>query len=381
MTAVATAVTGALLVLYVLFAYPLLLAALAHLFPRPVRRGPYTPRISVVLAVHNGEQFLAAKLNSLLQSAYPREKLEVLVVSDGSTDATESIAKSYQDRGVTLLRVPRGGKASALNAGIAHATGDVLVFTDVRQLIHPGSLGYLAECLADPEVGVVSGELVLGASDHEGKTNVSLYWRYELWVRKQLSRLGSMEGATGALYAMRRELTVPLPPGTLLDDMYLPLAALFQGYRIVLEDRALAYDAPDALHTEFFRKVRTLAGNYQILGAYPKLLWPGSPIWIHFMSHKFGRLILPLALLSIAGASPWLPTPWAYFLLGGQGVFYGLAVLDPLFPSDSAAKRISSLCRTFCVLMLAALCALSYFFVSPHKLWRAKSRKENEAGA
>ena len=320
MIAVVVALAGALVVLYVLFGYPLVLAALAGCFPRPIRRGPYVPGISVILAVHNGEQYLTAKLDSLLQAAYPPEKLEILVISDGSTDATESIAASYQGRGVALLRVPRGGKAAALNAGIARATGEVLVFTDVRQAIRPGSLGYLAECLADPDVGVVSGELVLGSSDHEGKTNVSLYWRYELWVRKQLSRLGSMEGATGALYAMRRELAVPLPPGTLLDDVYLPLAALFKGYRIVLEDRALAYDAPDALHTEFYRKVRTLAGNYQILGSYPQLLWPGNPIWIHFISHKFGRLMLPLALLAIACASPWLPAPWSVILLSGQGL-------------------------------------------------------------
>ncbi len=96
------------------------------------------------------------------------------------------------------------------------------------------------------------------------------------------------------------------------------------------------------------------------------------------MSHKFGRLILPFALLAIACASPWLPAPWAAILLGGQGLFYGLAILDPLFPSGSAAKRVTSLCRTFCVLMLAALCALSYFFVSPDKLWRAKNPQESE---
>ncbi len=185
-------------------------------------------------AVHNGEQFLAAKLGSLLQAGYPWEKLEVVVISDGSTDATESIAESYQDRGVTLLRVPRGGKAAALNAGIARATGEVLVFTDVRQPIRPGSLGYLAECLADPEVGVVSGELVLGSSDHEGKTNVSLYWRLRaLWVRKQLSkRLGTMEGATrrvvrAACGANWRCRFRPGPCWTIL--MYLPPGRIVSG--------------------------------------------------------------------------------------------------------------------------------------------------------
>ena len=367
------ALAGALLVCYVLLGYPLLLAVLARLFPQPVRRSPYTPPVSVILAVHNGEAFLRAKLDSLLTAGYPDDKLSVLVVSDGSTDATDRIAASYAARGVTLIRVPRGGKAAAINAGVARATGEVLVFTDVRQPIRPGSLGYLTECLADPRVGVVSGELVLGSSEHEGRTNVGLYWRYELWIRKQLSKLGSMESATGALYAMRRSLAVALPPGTLLDDMYLPLAAVFRGYHIVLEERALAYDAPAALDAEFYRKVRTLAGNYQILVAFPQLLWPGNRLWIHFLSHKMGRLILPFALLAIACASPWLPAPWRGILLAGQGAFYGLAVLDPLIPSGYAAKKVSSLCRTFSVLMLAALCALSYFFVPPQRLWRAKT--------
>ncbi len=373
MTAVITAIAGALVMLYVLLGYPLLLAVVARLFPRPIRRGPYTPSVSVILAVHNGEAFLRAKLDSLLAAGYPSDKLAVLVISDGSTDATDSIAESYASRGVTLIRVPRGGKAAAINAGIAQAAGDVLVFTDVRQPIRPGSLGYLTECLADPAVGVVSGELAMGSGEQEGKTNVGLYWRYELWIRKQLSKLGSMESATGALYAMRRDLAVPLPPETLLDDMYLPLAAVFRGYHIVLEERALAYDSPAALDAEFYRKVRTLAGNYQILAAFPKLLWPGNPLWIHFLSHKMGRLMLPFALLAIACASPWMPPPWAGILLAGQGAFYALAAIDPFLPSRSVLKKISSLSRTFSVLMLAALCALSYFFVRPQKLWRAKA--------
>ena len=381
MTAVVIVVTGIAVVFYVLLGYPLLLAVLARSFPKPVRRGPYRPRLSVILAVHNGAPFLAAKLDSLLQTDYPPEKLEILVLSDGSTDATERIAESYRDRGVTLLRMPRGGKAAALNAGVARATGEVLVFTDVRQKVNSASLSSLTECLADPDVGVVSGELVMNSSGPEGKKDVGLYWRYELWIRKQLSRTGSMEGATGALYAMRRELAVPLPPGTLLDDMYLPLAALFRGYRIVLEERALAYDSSAELQAEFFRKVRTLAGNYQVLGAFPALLWPGNPIWIHFLSHKLGRLALPFALLAVAGASPFLPFPWAPILLGAQGLFYTLAAIDPLIPSGYGLKRITSLCRTFCVLMLAALCALSYFFVPPDKLWRAPGHPERRQNA
>src|SRR5205085_2641067 len=117
------------------------------------------------------------------------------------------------------------------------------------------------------------------------------------WFRKALSRNGSVMGATGAIYAMRRELAVPLPADTLCDDMYLPLAAFVRGYRVVFDESAKAFDYPTALQTEFRRKVRTLAGVFQIVGAFPWLLSPANPMWIHFVSHKLGRLLLPWALL------------------------------------------------------------------------------------
>jgi biofilm PGA synthesis N-glycosyltransferase PgaC len=366
--------TGALSVMvYVLFAYPLLLGYLARRADNPVRRAPIRPSVSIILAVYNGEAFLENKLRSILALDYPREQLEVLIASDGSTDETNTIAQSFASEGVRLLRLPREGKSAALNAAIRVARGEILVLTDVRQLLAPQSLGFLVESFADPAVGTVSGELMIREGATHQELDIGLYWRFEKWMRKSLSAIDSMFGATGAFYAIRRDLAVPIPPHILLDDMYLPLSAFFSGYRLVMDSRALAFDSSTALKTEFRRKVRTLAGNYQILLAYPALLGPRNRLWLHFLSHKFGRLLLPWCLMLIAGSSLWLPAPWNVVMLALQGIFYGIAVLDSVLPSRMPLKRISSPIRTFVMMMIAAVRALAVFFVPARSLWKVTS--------
>lgn len=357
-------------ILYVLFGYPVLLGVLARRFAKPVERAPYEPRVSIIIAVQNGERFLANKLSSILALQYPHEKMEIIVASDGSTDRTDAIARSFAGSGVRLLALDRGGKPSALNAGIAAAGGEILVLTDVRQALAPDSLRLLMENFADAKVGAASGELVLLKPDGQGEANVGLYWKYEIRIRLDLSALDSIFGATGAYYALRRELSVPIPPSALLDDMYLPLAAFFRGYRLVVDPRVHMFDSPMSIETEFRRKVRTLAGNYQILGWYPKLLGPGNRMWLHFVSYKFARLLLPFALVAVLLCSFHLPGFWSYLAVGGQIIFYSAAVLDFWIPDRSLLKRISSPIRTFVSLMAAAFLAPSIIFIPGTKFWR-----------
>jgi hypothetical protein len=170
-----------------------------------------------------------------------------------------------------------------------------------------------------------------------------------------------------------------MPAETLLDDLYVPLAAFFRGYRLVVEPSAKAYDDPTSLSTEFRRKVRTLAGNYQIMQQYPGLLTFRNRMWIHYVSYKLGRLLLPFSLVAIAITSFWLPRPWMVLsVLAAEVIVYGLAILDDRISETSPLKRLSSVSRTFVVMMLAALCALSVFFVPPQKLWTpTKTRPSN----
>jgi cellulose synthase/poly-beta-1,6-N-acetylglucosamine synthase-like glycosyltransferase len=372
MLAVTIFVASSVAMIYILGGYPLLLARAARR-GRPIRRAPIFPSISVVLPVYNGEVYLDQKLRSILALDYPKEKMDILVVSDGSTDGTEAITRNFEPWGVRLLGLPRGGKATALNAAVQQARGDILVLTDVRQPLAPDSVRLLVESFADPSVGAVSGELIVGAGESNDANDIGMYWRFETWIRDRLSAVDSMFGATGPFYAIRRELAPPLPPDILLDDMYLPLAAFFRGYRLVVDRRARAYDIPTGLRTEFHRKVRTLAGNYQILSVYPALLGPKNRMWLHFISYKFARLFLPWLLVALALSSFGLPEPWRIAALSIQALFYTMAALDGAIPAGVPFKRVSSPARTFVMMMLAAIRGLAVFFGPPRSLWKVTS--------
>jgi cellulose synthase/poly-beta-1,6-N-acetylglucosamine synthase-like glycosyltransferase len=361
-----TFIVATAFVLYTLFGYPLLLAVAARR-GRPIRRGFEPKTVSILLPVRNGEAWIRQKLESILDLDYPPGLIEILVISDGSTDRTEASAREFEDRGVRVFSISPSGKATALNKLMERAQGEILFFTDVRQKLERGSLRNLVACFADPEVGAVSGELVILDASGREDADVGLYWKYEKAIRKRLSRIDSLPGATGCIYAMRRALTAPLPASCLLDDVHLPMLAFLAGYRLVLEESAKAFDVSTTLDTEFRRKVRTQAGVYQILFAFPQLLGSGNRMWFHFVSHKVARLLLPFALLAIAVSSFFLPGYWAWAAIGAQALFYGLACLDPWLPR--LIRRISSPARTFVTLMLATLCASSIVVVPASRFW------------
>jgi biofilm PGA synthesis N-glycosyltransferase PgaC len=356
-------------VAYTLAGYPLLLAAVARFRSRPVEKRLEPKTVTILLPVRNGERWLRAKLESLFALRYPAELVQIVVISDGSTDGTDEIAGHYVDR-IEFLRKSGGGKAVALNAGLERARGEILFLTDVRQPLDPDCLKHLVACFADPSVGVVSGELVISNGHTREEASVGLYWKYEKWLRKLESRIDSVMGATGCIYAMRRELAAPLPPGTLVDDMFLPLMAFFKGYRVILEDSAMAFDYPTALEAEFRRKVRTQAGVYQIIGLFPRLLLPRNRMWPAFVSHKLARLLLPFALIVAAVTSFYLDDPWRGIAIAAQATFYLVALVDLRVSDDAAIKRLSATVRSFVVLMAAALCAALVLVRPPGEIWK-----------
>jgi biofilm PGA synthesis N-glycosyltransferase PgaC len=353
-----------LLIGYTYAGYPALVALLAHLLPRRIQpRLGFEPTVSVCLAVHNGAGYLQQKLESLKALDYPPERLEILIYSDGSTDDTEALARAWatRDPRVRLLSSPhRLGKPSGLNRLYAEATGEVLLMTDVRQQLAKGALRALLEPLSDPEIGCVSGSLVLA-----GEAGSGAYWRYEKFIRTCEARLGSMVGVSGSLYAIRREHFGELPHDLLLDDMFVPLQAARHRKRIVLAEAAEAYDDVYADEQELGRKVRTLAGNYQLLAKLPWLLSPQhNPVWFQLVSHKVSRLLCPFALVGLLLVSGWLAlspsstraeqsfwlSVWA-----AQLVCYFLALCG------ARAGRLGALARTFVILNVAAVLGLWRF--------------------
>jgi cellulose synthase/poly-beta-1,6-N-acetylglucosamine synthase-like glycosyltransferase len=358
------AITALALLIYTYAGYPLLLLVWARLAPRgPKTNAEFEPTVSVCLAVHNGERYLAEKIRSLFALDYPPEKLEILLCSDGSTDGSVALAEALarSEPRLRVLATPeRRGKPNALNLLRAEARGDVLLMTDVRQTLSPPSLRALLEPLADAAVGCVSGTLVLA-----GETGPSAYWRYERFIRSCEARRGSMVGVSGSLYAVRRADFGGLPVDVLLDDMFVPLSLVRSRKRTVLSERALAFDEACDDEREFGRKVRTLAGNYQLVAKMPWLLVPGkNGVWFELVSHKLLRLVCPWALVLLfvmSGAlvfdrtlDPSATLGWKALWLA-QVFFYALAWLGP------RVGRLGVVARTFVVLNAAAVVGLWRF--------------------
>ena len=326
---------------------------------------------------------MKAKLECLLALRYPKELMEILVVSDGSTDATDSIVESFSDRGVRLLRAPRGGKPAALSAAFQEVTGEVIFLTDVRQSLNPDSLAHLAANFADPTVGVVTGELVYRDRDRTGgEADLGVYWRYELWARRRHAGIDSACNTTGCIYAIRRSLAGPIPSDTLTDDLLIPLRAHCSGYRVIVEPEAVAYDYPRIEGGEFRRKVRTLAGLWQVHLRLPALFTRANRMRWHFLSHKSSRLALPWLIVAIWAATVALPrSPFRSFLLWDETALPLLAAIDCFVPKHWAIKRISSPARSFLVLNAASLLSAIVFFVPARRLWRPTRVKDPQEHA
>jgi biofilm PGA synthesis N-glycosyltransferase PgaC len=359
---------------YTYLGYAVWLWLCSRLFPWPVRRAAMELPVSVVMVVRNEEQVLERKLGNLLSLDYPPELCQIVIVSDGSTDRTEAILREHASNPrvhVVMSQLSRG-KANGLNEAFEWTHGDIVVFTDARQVIETGALRLLLEDFADPEVGCVSGALMLGdpAAGENGQ-GMGLYWRIEKKVRELESASGSVVGATGALYAVRRELLTAVPVGTILDDVYIPLQVVRQGRRVVFEPRARAWDSPNlGGGLEFARKVRTLSGNYQLVQLAPWILSAKNPVLLRVVSHKLLRLAVPFALAAMLVASLWLKGPFYRVVLILQLAFYGLALLAlARLPKAGMIGRAADAAGTFVVLNTAAVIAFANFLTGRKAAW------------
>ena len=349
-------------VFYTYIGYPAAVVLWGTRFPRRVDKRYGAVPVSVVVAARDEEGNIRARVENLRAQKYPRDLLEIVVVSDGSTDRTAQVVRELADDGTKLVETPGPvGKAEALNLGVARASGDVIVFADARQRFEPSVIAELVAMLADERVGAVSGELVIegGAGSDVGE-GVGMYWRYEKLIRRMESRVSSTVGATGSIYAIRKRLYVPLEQHALLDDLLVPMRIVLQGYRVLFVRSARAHDLVSATGSrEFARKVRTLAGNYQALALEPRLLNPAAnPVLIQFLSHKLARLLVPyawaLALLAsaLAGGRFYVAAFWLQVLVFAAG-FLSHTRLGKGF-----AGRFLRLSWTFTVLNAAAVMGL-----------------------
>ena len=364
---------SAAVIVYAYAGYVLWLWARSVIKPDAPMRGAIFSTVSIVMVVRNEEQVLERKLRNLLKLDYPAESCQIIVVSDGSTDRTESILRAYagNPRVHAVMNSLPAGKACGLNDAMQWAQGEIVVFTDVRQKIERDAVRLLVENFADPGVGCASGELMLGDPDSgEAALGTGLYWKIEKKVRDLESISGSVIGATGALYAVRRELVPEVPAGTILDDVLIPMNVVRRGQRVVFDGRAHAWDSPNlGAGREFSRKVRTLSGNYQLLRLAPWLLTNENPVRFEFVSHKLMRLTVPFALAALLVSSALLSSSFYRAMLVCQIAFYALALVGMMPFRKGPLTRLADAAFTFMMLNTAALLAFANFVRGRKEVW------------
>ena len=319
--------------LYVYIGFPLLLWVLATLVRRASRKEPIEPPVSLLIAAYNEAAVMADKIRNSLALDYPAERLEVVVASDGSEDATAEIVRSFEARSggrVRLLNYPQNrGKTAVLNDAIRELHGDIVAFSDATSMLAADSLRILVQSFSDPRVGAASGIYRLLKRDQAqlGRQE-DIYWKYETFLKVQEARLGAFTGAHGSLFAIRRAL-YPFPSeSTINDDFTIPMRILERGHRVAYEPAAVAFEEAHEMEG-FSRRVRITAGNIEQLREIKSLLWPPRPFVLFcLLSHKTGRLLVPVFMLIALATNIALRGQYPYnWLLVGQALFYSLALL------------------------------------------------------
>jgi glycosyltransferase involved in cell wall biosynthesis len=361
-------------VLYTYVGYPVMMWLRARIRPRPWTVGPITPDVSIVLAVRNGALMLPRQIEHLLGLDYPNIK-EIIIVSDGSTDRTaELLSQQHHPRIRALILEEHRGKAVAVNLGAAQATADVVVFVDIRPEIAPGAIQQLVSNFADEKVGCVCGMLTLRNDGHDAASGAvgGLYWRYEQWLRTCEALCDSPVGVYGGFYAIRRRLAAQQPDGMILDDMFQPLSIIRQGYRSVIDSNANVYDTwPKSAGGEFHRKVRTLAGNFQLLQLAPWALTPQNRVLFQLVSHKIMRLVVPyLLILLLVSAIELSASSRAFMAFAVFQVLGWVIALIGLRNRIPALHRIAAPASALLVLNAAAVVGLYRFLFTRGPLWK-----------
>lgn len=366
------------MLLYTFIGYGFFIFLFSRVFAKEIDKKSFFPVVSIVTAVYNEENVIAQRIKNILSLDYPKDKLELVIVSDGSIDRTAEIAGEFNIKNIKLIkRKARSGKPSCLNDGVSQCKGDIVVFTDARQRFEPDAIKQLAAYFNDTTVGVVSGELHF---EDEMRTvtgeGIDFYWKYEKFLRKAESRFDSTTGATGAIYAIRKNLFKPIPPDILLDDVLIPMNIVMDGYRCVFEPKAIAYDrVVQKGREEARRKTRTIAGNFQLFSRFPRMLDPfKNRIWFQTFSHKFLRLLSPIFIVLFLISNIFIAgrTLFDIFLLL-QGLFYLFVIMGYILRRANLRCKIFSIPYAFILLNLVTIKAFfEYLYFNPQNIWRTR---------
>jgi cellulose synthase/poly-beta-1,6-N-acetylglucosamine synthase-like glycosyltransferase len=375
------------LLIYVYIGYPVVLHFFSRWFPLREKLAPFAlPRVSLLISAYNERGVISKKLDNSLGLDYPRELLEILVVSDASNDGTDELINKYAEEGVRLVRQSeRLGKSSGLNLGVSAASGEVLLFSDANAMYKTDAIGKLVSHFADAKVGYVVGNAryleqggLLPSAECEG-----IYWKLETWLKQRESQFGSVVGGDGAIYAIRRDLYFPLRP-TDINDLLNPLQIIARGYRGVYEPEAVCYEeAGESFQKEFHRKARIVGRSLNAVWRAAVVLrpWTQPRHWFALVSHKLLRWFAPVFLpLSLAASLCLWHSVFYRVAAILQMAFYVLALGGYLAAARSAVPRLLHIPYYFCVVNLASLLGVSQFFrgrLSP--TWKTIRQESDES--
>lgn len=376
---------SATLLLYNYLLYPVGIILLARLRGGKAANGKdivnsALPSVTLIIAAYNEERVIEAKIRNSLESDYPRKHLHILVVSDGSTDATPQIVQRFQDEGVQSLHEPgRRGKTAALNRAVACATSEIVVFSDANNMFEKNALRELVRHFSDPRIGGVCGlKQIYDSPERESSQGDSLYWKYESAIKESESRLGSITNADGEIFAIRRDLYEPVEETVINDDAEITLLLARKGYRVLYERRAVSHEhASISIEDDFHVKVRMVSGGFQTVARHwAFLLLPRSWFAFCFLSHKLLRWLAPVFMILIAVSSLWLISkPFFLGMVILQGIFYSLALIGWLAREGLGRNTVFYVPFYLCAMNLAALRGLWRFLAGTQTTqWRKAER-------
>lgn len=377
--------TSLILIVYAYFVFPLLVILRGFLWPQLFTSGEITPLVSIIIAAYNESKNIGNKIDNILTLDYPRDRLEIIIASDGSDDGTNEIVKGYEEKGIRLLTLPRQGKAGALNSAVAASKGEILVFSDANSMYKSDAIRALARPFADPTIGGVAGNQSYVKKNRAIVDNVGerSYWNFDRIMKKFQSRAGNTISATGAIYAIRRSLFQTVPEGV-TDDFVTSTSVIAQGYRLIFAPDAVAYEpVAAASNVEFGRKVRvTTRGLRAVFFARSQLLNPFKYGFyaIQLLSHKVLRRLIVFPLLVLFFLNPFLWGNGAFYQLAmiGQSVFYGFGLLGLLLDGTRFGRlKIFAIPFYFCMVNAATLvAAINILRGQQIKLWEPQRNVE-----
>lgn len=375
-------------IVYTYLVFPAVIFLRGLLFKKNFKSGDIAPRISLIIAAYNEEESIEDRIENVLSLDYPQDHLEIIIASDGSTDDTDTIVSRYVSESLRLLSLPRAGKTAALNAAVESASGDIIVFSDANSIFAPDALRALVRPFVDSEVGGVAGDQRYlkprqTVSSVDGERS---YWNFDRLLKRFQSRAGNVISATGAIYAIRRELYQPIPAGA-VDDFITSTRVIAQGYRLVFVEEARAFEpVSKSTSLEFSRKIRVINQGLVSVYVMRELLNPFKFGFysIQLFSHKVLRrlVFLPLILIFMASLFLWGKGLFYQLITIAQFGFYGSAVLGMLLEDTSIGKsKIFSLPYYFCAVYAASLLACLQLIRGDRvRAWETQPRDHRPAG-